>query len=149
MKKILTLISMISGMLFCASSEAQTSEMALVHHPHHMTKTAPHPSSPSAKLDLVAGLHAASFPGLADYLATHLTYPDLAREHGVEGTLTLEMHISREGDVIDAYVVHSLGFGCDDAALRVVRSMPSWNPATNHGIPVKSKARLDIDFHLH
>ncbi len=64
-------------------------------------------------------------------------YPDMARQAGVEGRVTLQVFISTEGVPLDAVVVQSSGLASmDNAALdAVMRS--SWSPARrDDGVPV-------------
>ncbi|HMQ61880.1 MAG TPA: energy transducer TonB [Flavilitoribacter sp.] len=99
-------------------------------------------------LDFAAGQQLARFDNLAEYIDRHLEYPESARVAGVEGTVKVLVTISPEGEVQLPKIVQSLGHGCDEAALDLVRKMPAWVPAMNHGIPVKGKKTLEIAFKL-
>mgnify|MGYP002864941707 CR=1 FL=1 len=98
--------------------------------------------------DLDAGQQPAHFKDFKTFVGNHLVYPKLARENSVEGRVELMLLVSAEGKILSAKVVKSLGFGCDEAALAVVGEMPDWSPATNFGIPVKSKNIVAFDFRL-
>lgn len=84
----------------------------------------------------------AEFPGgqtrMLEYINTHLRYPDQAREAGIEGKVLVMFIIDQNGKVSDATVQRGIGGGCDQEALRVVRSMPQWKPAKKDGRAVKS-----------
>ncbi len=94
----------------------------------------------------------ASFDGgitqLADFLATHLIYPELGRENGVEGIVLVEFTIAADGSTQHAKVIEGLGLGFDEEALRLVDSMPKWNPAQQGVRIVASKVRMPIAFRL-
>jgi protein TonB len=45
-------------------------------------------------------------------------------------------------------VLRGVGGECDDEALRVVKSMPKWQPATFKGKPVRSKYVIPINYKL-
>lgn len=76
-------------------------------------------------------------------------YPDLARSYTIEGTVKILVVISSQGKVTQAKLVDGLGFGCDEAALKLVSNMPNWKPASNYGVPVQTKKMLEFDFKLH
>lgn len=98
--------------------------------------------------DINAGQQSPSFKGFDAYVSTHLIYPELARKNSIEGRVEILVTISDEGKILEAKIVKSLGFGCDEAALAVVRDMPDWTSAMNYGIPVKGKNIVGFDFRL-
>ncbi len=106
------------------------------------------PNNTPVKPDLAAGQQLPSFEGLEEYVATHLFYPELAQRNRLEGTVKVLLSISPEGDVLEAQLLESIGLGCDEATLQMVRNMPRWAPARNYGIPVKGKKILDIVFYM-
>jgi periplasmic protein TonB len=93
-----------------------------------------------------------NFPGgdekLLDYFSTHIVYPDLARRAGVEGKLFVSFVIRSNGSVTDVQVIKGLGAGLDEEAVRVVNSMPTWNPGRQNGKPVNVKVTIPIIFKL-
>lgn len=98
--------------------------------------------------DVNAGQQSPSFKGFEAYVSAHLVYPELARKNSIEGRVEVLITISDEGKILEAKIVKSLGFGCDEAALAVVRDMPDWTSAMNYGIPVKGKNIVGFDFRL-
>ncbi len=100
------------------------------------------------KMDPEAESSKAHFAGLESYIHEHLSYPQLAKENGVEGKVRISFTILQNGQVINPRVVESLGTGCDKAALELVESMPAWVPATKYGLPIGEKKYLDITFSL-
>lgn len=103
---------------------------------------------PAFHFDYSAGQQTARFDNLEAYVAAYLNYPAQAEANYIEGTVKVLAVISPEGKVLKADVVESLGYGCDEAALKMVINMPNWTPAMNYGIPVKGKRMLEIDFRL-
>jgi TonB family protein len=91
---------------------------------------------------------APSFAGLDRYIASHLAYPEAARENGLEGQVKLQLSIGADGRVEDAQVVEGLGLGCDEAAVALALNMPAWTPATQSGIPVRSRALIALNFRI-
>lgn len=105
-------------------------------------------SQDSLKIDFSAGQHPPQFTDWEVYLKDKIVYPQLAREYAVEGTVKIMVYVSEKGEVSKARILKGLGFGCDEAALKLVYDMPLWTPASNYGIPVKGKKILDISFRL-
>jgi TonB family protein len=104
--------------------------------------------SRSAELNLEKGFQQATFNDFTEYVTKHLEYPETARENAIEGTVKVKVTISPAGEVIAAKVLQPLGFGCDEAALKLVHNMPRWKPASNYGVPVTGKGILTFNFSL-
>lgn len=85
---------------------------------------------------------------LFKYLSDNLKYPAIARENGIEGTVVVKFVVSKSGDIRNAEVVRGIGGGCDAEALRVVNTMPKWNPGKNNGKAVNVTYTLPVKFKL-
>ena len=92
------------------------------------------------------------FPGgmqkLADYLAKNIKYPQMARESGIQGRVFVNFVVETDGSVSKVNVMRSLGGGCDEEAMRVVKSMPKWKPGKQRGKPVRVSYILPVNFKL-
>jgi len=92
------------------------------------------------------------FPGGEEarqkYLTDSLIYPELAREVGIEGTVTVSFVIDTNGSVIDVEVVRSVHELLDAEAIRVTQSMPKWSPGKQGGRLVRTHYRQPIKFTL-
>ena len=92
------------------------------------------------------------FPGgtqkLADYLAKNIKYPQMARESGIQGRVFISFVVETDGSVSNVNVMRSLGGGCDEEAVRVVKSMPKWKPGKQRGKPVRVSYILPVNFKL-
>ncbi len=73
------------------------------------------------------------------------TFPDAAREAGIEGRVRVEITVDEQGRVAGTRVLQSLGYGCDEAALAVARAA-RFEPATRCGRPVRSTVTVGIRF---
>ena len=58
---------------------------------------------------------------LKSFIKTHLKYPKKALQEKIEGTVSLKYTIDHTGKVIDTKVISSLGHGCDEEAIRLVK----------------------------
>ena len=74
------------------------------------------------------------------------TYPELAREAGVEGTVLVEILVSETGLVLDASVKQGLPL-LDEAALAAAYTA-LFRPAQQSGRPVRTRVVLPIEFSL-
>ena len=94
----------------------------------------------------------AEYPGgvdaMANYIASSVVYPEKAKTDNVQGKVFVQFVVETDGSIAEATVLRGVGGECDDEALRVVKSMPQWKPATFKGKPVRSKYVLPINFVL-
>lgn len=77
-----------------------------------------------------------------------MKYPAQARRMGVEGKVFVQFVIGKDGAISDVKVIKGIGAGCDEEAIRVVQSSPSWNPGKQRGKAVKQRYTLPIIFKL-
>ena len=90
----------------------------------------------------------AEMPSVASFLGANILYPEKAKEENIEGKVVIKFVVDEEGNVTDAQVIKGIGGGCDEEALRVVRSMPKWKPGKQNGQAVKVYFTLPIVFKL-
>jgi protein TonB len=93
-----------------------------------------------------------AFPGgeqkMFEYIGQNTVYPQLARESGVTGIVHVYFVVGKDGKVDDVRVLRGIGGGCDEEAVRVVKSMPRWTPGKQRGKPVKVQYTIPIRFFL-
>ncbi len=93
-----------------------------------------------------------SFPGgeaeLFKYLGKNVKYPTMAQESGISGVVYVTFVVAKDGKISDVRVLRGIGGGCDEEAIRVVKSMPSWKPGKQRGKPVSVQYNLPIRFTL-
>lgn len=92
------------------------------------------------------------FPGgesaLMQYLGNNIKYPQLARESNIQGTVFVTFVVEPDGSISNVKTLRGIGGGCDEEALRVVKSMPRWTPGKQRGKPVRVQFNLPIRFVL-
>ena len=102
--------------------------------------------------DAAVGFALAEYPGgqdaMANYVAGSIDYPEKAKADNVQGKVFVQFVVEPDGSIADATVLRGVGGECDDEALRVVKSMPKWQPATFKGKPVRSKYVMPINYTL-
>ena len=93
-----------------------------------------------------------TFPGgndaLLSYIAQKVQYPEIAKRAGVEGKVSVSFVVSSSGTISDVQIIKAIGAGCDEEAVRVIKSMPIWNPGKQNGRPVNVKVFVPIVFKL-
>lgn len=85
---------------------------------------------------------------LSEFLMQHLRYPEKAAARHIEGTVLVTFTIDARGVVRNAKIRNGLGHGCDQEALRLVESLPRWEPATLNGKPVACGKTLRVEFRM-
>jgi len=85
---------------------------------------------------------------VSDYLGKHIQYPEIARETGTAGKVSIRFVVNEDGSVSDAKVVRGIGAGCEEEALRVVKKMPKWKPGKHNGKAMKVYMTLPVTFSL-
>ncbi|MEY3367465.1 MAG: hypothetical protein RI973_620 [Bacteroidota bacterium] len=85
---------------------------------------------------------------LLQFIYTNITYPQIARENGVEGMVVVQFVVERDGSISNITSVRDIGAGCGDEAIRVVNMMPAWNPGRQRERPVRVMFTLPVKFKL-
>lgn len=88
--------------------------------------------------------------GLSKYLSTTVRYPVTATQSGLKGNVIVSFVLDTDGSISDVKAVNKplLGGGLEEEAIRVVKAMPKWRPATNDDKPVPFRMALPIRFVL-
>jgi len=87
-------------------------------------------------------------PALGKYLGSRLRYPVEARQNKIQGKVYIGFVVDKNGNLGDFKVVRGIGGGCDEEAIRVLRSSPAWRPGMANGKPVRTSYVLPITFQL-
>jgi len=85
--------------------------------------------------------------GGLDALQREIQYPEIAKRAGVEGRVYLQMIVDENGQVVDPIITRGIGAGCDEEALRAIKTMKSV-PGVQRGQRVKVKMSLPVTFRL-
>ena len=93
-----------------------------------------------------------SFPGgeqkLMEFVGKNIKYPQIARETGIQGRVFVNFVVEPDGSVSNVSVLRGIGGGCDEEAMRVVKSMPKWKPGKQRGKAVRVQYMLPVNFKL-
>lgn len=92
------------------------------------------------------------YPGgdaaLMGYLRDNIKYPTVAAENGVQGRVVVGFVVERDGSITDVKILRGVDPSLDREAMRVVKSMPRWNPGKQNGSAVRVKYQVPVSFRL-
>jgi TonB family protein len=80
-------------------------------------------------------------------LQRKVNYPDECKDQGIEGRVTVQFIVDKQGQVKDPKVIRGIGGGCDEEALRVVR-LAEFTPGVQKGRRVNVRMSLPIVFRI-
>lgn len=93
-----------------------------------------------------------SFPGgdaaMYSWLSNNINYPAAASEEGIQGKVTVQFIVEKDGRISNVHVVRGKHPALDAEAKRVVSKMPKWTPGRNNGQPVRVIYNLPVNFRL-
>lgn len=92
------------------------------------------------------------FPGgieaLYKFLNDHIRYPEQAAQNNIQGRVTVQFVVERDGSIGEVKVVRGKDPDLDKEAVRVVKSLPNFIPGKNNGQAVRVWYTLPINFRL-
>ena len=92
------------------------------------------------------------FPGgqgaLLKWIGDHLRYPSVAQENGIQGKVTVQFVVTKNGTVGEVRVVRGKDPALDKEAVRVVKSLPKFVPGKMNGHAVNVWYTVPITFRL-
>lgn len=107
-------------------------------------------STTLTKENVGAGITMPEFPGgdvgLTKYLAETVKFPENAKKDSLSRKVFVQFVINQEGDVENVKVVRGVDKAFDKEAIRVVESMPKWEPAKQFGKPIKFTHTIGVGF---
>lgn len=77
-----------------------------------------------------------------------LVYPEIAKENGVQGRVTLQFTVNADGSVGNVIVLRGVDSSLDKEAVRIVSSSPKWKPGRQRERPVKVTYTFPVIFQL-
>lgn len=97
--------------------------------------------------------HMPEFPNggmgaLMKYLNENMQYPASAKEKGIQGRITLQFVVDKDGSISGTKVLRGVDADLDKEAIRLINNMPNWKPGTQGGQPVRVKYTVPVMFRL-
>ena len=86
---------------------------------------------------------------MMEFLMMNMKYPQTAVKAKQQGRAIVGFVVRKDGTVSDVHITKSAGYAVlDEEAMRVVKSMPAWEPGKQKGKPVNVKYNVPITFRL-
>ena len=86
---------------------------------------------------------------MMEFLMNNMKYPQAAVKAKQQGKAIVGFVVRKDGTVSDVHITKSAGYAVlDEEAMRVVKSMPAWEPGKQKGKPVNVKYNVPITFRL-
>ena len=86
---------------------------------------------------------------MMEFLMNNMKYPQAAVKAKQQGRAIVGFVVRKDGTVSDVHITKSAGYAVlDEEAMRVVKSMPAWEPGKQKGKPVNVKYNVPITFRL-
>ena len=82
------------------------------------------------------------------WVNSRLVYPEIAKENGVEGRVTLQFTIAKDGRLQDVKVLSAPDETLAQEAVRVVSSSPKWTPGKQRDRAVKVSYTFPVIYRL-
>ena len=82
------------------------------------------------------------------YLQKNIRYPKSAKDNNIEGRVKVIFYIEPNGTLTNFEVKKSLGHGCDEEAIRLIKEGPKWSAAERDSGAFRQKASVTIRFKL-
>ena len=83
-----------------------------------------------------------------EWVNSQLVYPEIAKENGVQGRVTLQFTVEADGRVTNVKVLRGVDESLDKEAVRVVSSSPKWKPGKQRDRAVKVTYTFPVIFQL-
>lgn len=82
------------------------------------------------------------------WVNSRLVYPEIAKENGVQGRVTLQFTVEKDGSVTKVKVLRGVDPSLDKEAVRVVSSSPKWTPGKQRDRAVPVTYTFPVIFQL-
>lgn len=82
------------------------------------------------------------------WVNSKLQYPEIAKENGVQGRVTLQFTVNPDGTVSNVKVLRGVDASLDKEAVRVVSMSPKWKPGKQRDRAVKVTYTFPVIFQL-
>jgi TonB family protein len=78
----------------------------------------------------------------------YLKYPESAIVKGIQGRVTVEFIIEKDGKVTNVRVVKGVSDELDAEAVKVISASPKWRPGRVKGNKVRTSIAIPVEFKL-
>lgn len=80
------------------------------------------------------------------YLKDKMKFPQAAIDAEIKGKVIVKFRIDEKGSMSDFTITKSLGYGCDEEAIRLIKEGPSWHTAFRDGHAISQEVKVKVFF---
>ena len=92
------------------------------------------------------------YPGgneaMQEYIKSNKRYPQEAMDRGIAGRVIVQFIVEEDGTLTEGKVVKPVDPQLDAEAIRIMRSMPKWEPGETRGKPIRMRFTFPVTFRL-
>lgn len=89
------------------------------------------------------------YSAMLEFIEKNMKYPQPALEYNLQGRIFVSFVVEPDGSLTGVNVVRGVMAGTlEDEAVRIVKSMPKWNPGKINGQPVRTNYEIPVTFAL-
>lgn len=86
------------------------------------------------------------YKGYKSYLKENLQFPQAAIDAGIKGKVIVKFIIDEKGALSDFTITKSLGYGCDEEAIRLIKEGPAWQAAVKDDKTISQEVKVKVNF---
>lgn len=79
-----------------------------------------------------------------EYTEDNIRKSDEAKVKGVKGNVFVQFVVEKDGTLSNIKVIKGIGYGCDEAVIKVLEKAPRWTPGIQKGKPVRVQHTMAI-----
>ncbi|GAB3503726.1 TonB family protein [Emticicia fontis] len=85
---------------------------------------------------------------MKDFINSKLRYPEVLRRENIEGEVTVSFQVKEDGSVDEIEIFKRSNPAFEREAIRIIKLMPTWKPATKDGKPMSFQMIVPVFFKL-
>ena len=82
------------------------------------------------------------------YLKMHINYPPMAKANNIQGRVVVQFVVDKTGNIGEVKVVRSVDKDLDEEAVRIIKTLPKFNPGRQNRQAVAVWYTLPVTFKL-
>ncbi len=86
--------------------------------------------------------------GFHRYIQGKISYPRIAEENSISGTVHVEFVINKSGNLVDINIMRGVDSSLDNEVIRALKAAPKWTPGKQRGKPVLVRMSMPVKFTL-
>ncbi|MCA1756692.1 MAG: M56 family metallopeptidase [Bacteroidales bacterium] len=83
-----------------------------------------------------------------EWVQTNVTYPEIAAENGIQGSVYVSFVVNTEGKVGDIWIMRGVDPSLDNEVIRTIEQSPDWIPGKQRGAEVNVRFSIAVNFQL-